>query len=201
MYFDKIKKKKHLKKICAGLLLAGTLVISGKVDCGAIDTQSINQLTPAATTCYDYLEWTLWTYRYKIVSSKVKTTTEFEPYKTISTYVNNSSKVQQAKYTESETKSASITLGNKVKKLYLVDEIKGEASYSKTETYELQTTIPKRKTMLLKKRIKTEITDYNSTFQKQHFLIIDQSWNNEGKAFKSTSTRKEKSPQYKWVEK
>lgn len=83
----------------------------------------------------------------------------------------------------------------------MVDEIKGEASYSRTETYELQTTIPKRKTMLLKKRIKTEITDYNSTFQKQHFLIIDQSWNNEGKAFKSTSTRNEKSPEYKWAEK
>lgn len=198
MYFNKVRKNKYMRKICAGLLMAGMLVISGKVDCGAIDTQNINQFTPAATTCYDYLEWTLWTYRYKIVSSKKDSTAEFGHYSTIATLNNDTKRDQVMTHEVSQTVSATITLGKKVKKKYLEKEIGGAVTYARTETTNLKTTVPPKSKVALKKRTKTVTTNYNSKFQKQHFLIIDQSWNNEGSPFKKVSERKEKFTDYKW---
>lgn len=181
-------KKKGLSLLMGALLLVSTFVP------GFAQGMSANQADVASTT-YDYKWWALATVRNKVDTSYVSTSTSFTQYATMDSFTNSKTYAVEHKFSDSATKSSSVSLGAKVPIKAIELEFGGEVSYSNTRAYETTISVPGKDTVALKMRTRTESMKYSSVVQRQD-LYTDLVWRNVGSSSTSSSTQTVKSPDW-----
>lgn len=177
--------------MCGMMVILGTIVSQQA-------TPSVSNIeecvTGATSTVYDYKWWTAWTYRNKIVTSKASTKTSTISKDKVASFKNKTNVSQTYEYEYSQTLAGSVNLGANIPIKAIEVEVGGEVSYS-TTTIKANVKVPKNKTYTVYKKKKQDEIKFNNTVQKQHYLILDNSWNNEGAAYKDTSKFTKKYPE------
>lgn len=193
-------KSKLIKSIVITGVLLASITGYGLTDCeknnsinGNVETVLINDV--ATSTTYDYLWWTLYTYRNKLTTTYKSSSVSYGSYSIVDEFNNKTNKSVKHTFEDSRTKSSSVSLGSKVTVKAIELEAGGDVSYSRTVTYNTEISIPKYKKRILKVRTKTQRKKYSTKVQNEYYTV-SLKWKKNGKPSTKTSYQTIKSPSW-----
>ncbi|MCR5584619.1 MAG: hypothetical protein K6F63_04190 [Lachnospiraceae bacterium] len=170
---------------------AGSTAVNGR----EVKAQAAEFSKTASSTTYDYLWYALWTVRNKIDTTYTGSSTSYSSYSTVDSFKNTYSQPASHTFSDSRTKSSSVSVGGKVTVKAVELEAGGTVEYSQTVAYNTTIDVASRSTATLKVRTRTEKKYYSSVIQRQD-LYTDGVWRNVGSSSTSSSTQVITSPDW-----